>query len=83
MTSITATPNPGIDYELITDTILQSALMQTTIAKPNSTIAVVHHYENAGYHDPVVALLLTLKVRTLPRIRYVSTLFGTHTFLAT
>lgn len=82
MPNVATVPIQGVDYELITDSILRAAAMQAAVAQPDASIEIAHHYEHSQQHDPMIAMLLTVKVRNYRRLRYRYTLFGTHAFLA-
>lgn len=81
MTTMTNTPVSGVDYELITDSILAAATIQAASAQRDTSIEINHSYEHPDRHDATIAMLLTVKSRTLSNLRYRQTLFGIHTFL--
>lgn len=80
----TATPSvQGVDYEVITDSILQAASLQSAVAVRGTEIKIVHHYEYQQQHDDTIRMLLTVKVLAYRGLRYMWTKLGEHTFLAT
>jgi hypothetical protein len=80
VTNDTIQPPVGIDYELITDSILRAASIQAAVSRPDDTINVLHGYECPQQHYQTVAMLLTVKVRKYNRLQYRRSLFDVHTF---
>jgi hypothetical protein len=83
VTNDTTRPTVSIDYELITDSILYAANIQAAVSQPNTRIDITHRYEYPKLHDDAIRMLLTVKVRNHPRLRYRRTLLGVHTFRTT
>ena len=83
MTDTATVSIQGVDYEAMTDSILQAANLQRAIRTAGTAIQIIQRYEYPQQHDDTIRMLLTVKVRASEYrgLRYIGTRDGVHAFL--